>query len=162
MVAIPSAVTVFFVGHRITPLLRPWSTTTRRVSKPFDKVIQWWGHRIFAWMVGSVPRGWGSGVALWGVCLFCFVGKWNSLLCISGYIGPFWATNILQSVMIHTDSFLFLSHLLHSDSYLSRLWLIAPTLTPPWLIYPYCTFTIYMARYPLVTLAWSYSNIPEF
>ena len=37
MVAIPSAVTIFFVGHRITPLLRPWSTTTRRVSKPFDR-----------------------------------------------------------------------------------------------------------------------------
>ena len=55
-----------------------------------------------------------------------------------------------------------LPHLLHSDSYLSRLWLIAPTLTPPWLIHPYCTLTIYTARYPLVTLAWSYSNIPEF
>ena len=55
-----------------------------------------------------------------------------------------------------------LPHLLHSDSHLSHLWLIAPTLTPLWLTYPYCTFTIYMASYPPVTLAWSYSNIPEF
>ena len=71
----------------------------------------------------------------------------------------------------HTDSTLThishtydssLPHLLHSDSYLSRSWLIAPTLTPPWFIYLYCTFTIYMARYPPVTSAWSYSNIPEF
>ena len=54
------------------------------------------------------------------------------------------------------------SHLLHSDSYLSCLWLIVLTLAPPWLTPPYCTFTIYMARYPPVTLAWSYSNIPEF
>ena len=53
-------------------------------------------------------------------------------------------------------------HLLHSDSFLSWLWLIIPTPAPLWLINPYCTFTIYMARYPLVTLAWSYSNIPEF
>ena len=37
-----------------------------------------------------------------------------------------------------------------------------PTLTPLWLIYPYCTLTIYMARYLPVTLPWSYSNIPEF
>ena len=37
MAVIPSAVTVFFVGHRITPLLRPWSTMTRRASKPFDR-----------------------------------------------------------------------------------------------------------------------------
>ena len=36
------------------------------------------------------------------------------------------------------------------------------TLAPLWLIDPYCTFTIYTARYPLVTSAWSYSNIPEF
>ena len=68
----------------------------------------------------------------------------------------------ILSVTIHTDSFLFFPHLLHSDSYLSHLWLITPTLTPLWLIYPYCTFTIYTARYPPVTLAWSYSNIPEF
>ena len=37
MAVIPSVVTVFFVGHRITPLLRPWSTMTRRVSKPLDR-----------------------------------------------------------------------------------------------------------------------------
>ena len=62
-----------------------------------------------------------------------------------------------------------LPHLLHSDSYLSRLWLITPTLTPPLprLLHhdsstPICTFTIYTARHPPVTLAWSYSNIPEF
>ena len=83
------------------------------------------------------------------------------------------------SVTIHMDSFLsshtcstlthishaydsLLPHLLHSDSYLSCLWLIAPTLTPLWLISPYCTFTIYTARYPPVSSAWSYSNIPEF
>ena len=59
------------------------------------------------------------------------------------------------SVTIHTDSFLFFSHLLH-------FWLIAPMITPLWLIYPYCTVTIYTARYPPITLAWSYSNIPEF
>ena len=32
--AIPSVVTVFFVGQRIIPLLRPWSTMTKRESKP--------------------------------------------------------------------------------------------------------------------------------
>ena len=31
--AIPSAVTDFLVGQRITPLVSPWSTTTRRESK---------------------------------------------------------------------------------------------------------------------------------
>ena len=36
IVAIPSAVIVFLVGHRITPLLSPWSTTTNRESKPFE------------------------------------------------------------------------------------------------------------------------------
>ena len=73
-----------------------------------------------------------------------------------------------DSLCSHTYSTLF-SHLLHFDSYLSHLWLIAPTLTPPLpclLHYdsftPICTFTIYTARYPPVTLAWSYSNIPEF
>ena len=64
----------------------------------------------------------------------------------------------------HDTQTLFLSftHLLHPDSYLCCLWLIVLTLTPLWLISPYCTFTIYTARYPPVTLAWSYSNIPEF
>ena len=32
--AIPSAVTVFLVGQRITPLLRPWSTMTKRELNP--------------------------------------------------------------------------------------------------------------------------------
>ena len=32
--AIPSVVTDFLVGQRITPLVSPWSTTTRRESKP--------------------------------------------------------------------------------------------------------------------------------
>ena len=54
------------------------------------------------------------------------------------------------------------SHTYSTDSYLPHLWLIVLTLTPPQLINPYCTFTIYTASYPPVTLAWSYSNIPEF
>ena len=33
---IPSAVMVFLVGQRITPLLRPWSTTTNKESKPLE------------------------------------------------------------------------------------------------------------------------------
>ena len=32
--AIPSAVMDFFIGQRITPLVSPWSSTTRRESKP--------------------------------------------------------------------------------------------------------------------------------
>ena len=32
--AIPLAVMDFLVGQRITPLVRPWSTTTRRELKP--------------------------------------------------------------------------------------------------------------------------------
>ena len=35
IVAIPSTVIVFFVGHRITPFVSPWSTTTKRESNPF-------------------------------------------------------------------------------------------------------------------------------
>ena len=35
--AILSAMTVFLVGQRITPLLRPWSTTTKRESNPDDR-----------------------------------------------------------------------------------------------------------------------------
>ena len=88
-------------------------------------------------------------------------------------------THGLFSSLSHTYSTSF-PHLLHSDSYLSHLWLIVPTLAPLWPISltlmthrshtystmthltPICTFTIYMARYPPVNLAWSYSNIPEF
>ena len=33
---IPSVVTVFLVGQRITPLLSPWSTTTNKESKPLE------------------------------------------------------------------------------------------------------------------------------
>ena len=44
-------------------------------------------------MVGFVLKEWGLGV---GVCLFCFVGKWSSLLHIFRCIGPFWATSTLQ------------------------------------------------------------------
>ena len=54
------------------------------------------------------------------------------------------------------------SHLLHSNSFLSWLWLIVLTPTPLWLIDPYCTLTIQMTRSLPVNLAWSYSNIPEF
>ena len=35
--AIPLAVTDFLVGQRITPLVSPWSTTTRSESKPAEK-----------------------------------------------------------------------------------------------------------------------------
>ena len=97
-----------------------------------------------------------------GVCEGCEKGKSKRLPFPMSTSRAKWPLNLVHSVTIHMDSFLFFPHLLHSDSYLSCLWLITPTLTPPWLIYPYCTFTIYMARYPLVTLAWSYSNIPEF
>ena len=34
--AIPSVVTDFLVGQRITPLVSPWSTTTMRESKPAE------------------------------------------------------------------------------------------------------------------------------
>ena len=45
-----------------------------------------------------------------------------------------WSCHGNPAVTIHTDSFLFFPHLLHSDSYLSCSWLIAPTLAPLWLI----------------------------
>ena len=32
----PLAVIVFLVGHRITPFISPWSTTTRKESKPME------------------------------------------------------------------------------------------------------------------------------
>ena len=35
--AIPSVVMDFFIGQRITPLVSPWSTMTRKESKPEDK-----------------------------------------------------------------------------------------------------------------------------
>ena len=34
--ATPSAVMVFFVGHRITPFIRPWLTMTSKESKPAE------------------------------------------------------------------------------------------------------------------------------
>ena len=34
---IPLALTVFEQGARITPFIRPWSTTTTKELKPFDK-----------------------------------------------------------------------------------------------------------------------------
>ena len=34
--ATPLVVMVFLMGQRITPLVRPWSTTTRRESKPTE------------------------------------------------------------------------------------------------------------------------------
>ena len=37
MAAMPSAVTVFLVGHKITPFESPWSTMTRRESKPLER-----------------------------------------------------------------------------------------------------------------------------
>ena len=96
----------------------------------------------------------------------------SCLWLIAPTLTPLWLISLmLMTHCSHTYSTLthfshtydsLLPHLLHSDSFLSCLWLIAPTLTPSWLIYPYCTFTIYTARYPLVTVAWSYSNIPEF
>ena len=36
MEATPSTVILDFVGHRITPLLSPWSTTTNKVLNPLD------------------------------------------------------------------------------------------------------------------------------
>ena len=45
MVVMLLAVMFFFVRHRITPLLRPLSTTTKRASKPLDRcspVIRSW------------------------------------------------------------------------------------------------------------------------
>ena len=33
----PSAVMFFFVGQKITPLVSPWSTTTKRESKPAEE-----------------------------------------------------------------------------------------------------------------------------
>ena len=33
----PLAVTFFFVGQRITPLVSPWLTTTKRESKPVEE-----------------------------------------------------------------------------------------------------------------------------
>ena len=36
MVATPSAVMDFLVGHRITPFVSPWSTTTNKESNLFE------------------------------------------------------------------------------------------------------------------------------
>ena len=95
MAAMSSAVTVFFIGHRITPLLRPWSTMTKRSSKPLDR-----GSPVISLediclnrRVCSEGMGFRGGR---GVCLFCFVDKWSSLLRTFGCIGPFLATSILQ------------------------------------------------------------------
>ena len=80
--------------------------------------------------------------------------------------------DMCRFVTILTDSFLFFPHLLHPDSltplltHHSHIYSTSDSsfspFTPLWLIHPYCTFTIYMARHLPVTLAWSYSNIPEF
>ena len=87
--------------------------------------------------------------------------------------GDFWSWVVLRFTW-HTDSF---PYLLSLTSYLSDplslishlsdllslipypLSLTIPTPTPLWRVYPYCTNTIYTARYPSVTLAWSYSNM---
>ena len=56
--------------------------------------------------------------------------------CLCRIMPPWqWLSDIpMHGVTIHMDSFLFFPHLLHSDSHLSCLWLIAPTLTLLWLI----------------------------
>lgn len=35
-VVMPSAVIVFFIGQKITPLISPWLTMTKRESKPLE------------------------------------------------------------------------------------------------------------------------------
>ena len=61
----PSAVMFFFVGHRITPLVSPWLTMTKRKSKPEEggrsvirsQEICWKGQDVEKWMGGE----WGNG-----------------------------------------------------------------------------------------------------
>ena len=71
--ASPSAVIVFFVGHRITPLLSPWSTTTNKESKPFEigRLVM---RSYEIYLKGSVSLeiiGFKGGIVGWVLVLFC-------------------------------------------------------------------------------------------
>ena len=73
-VEIPSMVTVFFVGQRITLLVSPWLTTTKRESKPEDigrsvmrlQEICWKGLEVRNWI------GVRDGMVEWVFDLFCW------------------------------------------------------------------------------------------
>ena len=70
---IPSVVKVLLMGHRITPLVSPWSTTTRRESKTLERgrsVIKsqescWNGQETEGLM------GVSGGTVGWVLALFC-------------------------------------------------------------------------------------------
>ena len=76
MVATSLVVIVFFVGHRITPLLSPWSTMTNRESKPFE-VGRSMMRSYDICLNGNVSlemirfRG---GIVGWVLVLFCWQG----------------------------------------------------------------------------------------
>ena len=68
--------------------------------------------------------------------IICFHSMTKNITLLHS-VSVFQSQVLLHVVTIHTAHRLFspfLSHLLHSDSYLSRLWLIPPTPTPLWLI----------------------------
>ena len=55
-------------------------------------------------MGGSSLKVLGSEVVLWGACLYCSVGKQNSLLHISLCIGPSQVTNSLLRQVVEFSS----------------------------------------------------------
>ena len=73
IVATPSAVMVFFVGHRITPLLSPWSTMTNKESNPFEvgRLVM---RSYDICLNGSVSLemiGFRGSIVRWVLILFC-------------------------------------------------------------------------------------------
>ena len=73
MAATPLAVMVFFVGHRITPLLSPWSTMTSNESKLFEvgrSVMRLYGICLNGNVSLEMIRFRGGTVG-WVLVLFC-------------------------------------------------------------------------------------------
>ena len=64
---------VFLVGQRITPLVSPWSTTTRRVSKPSERGRSVMRSQEICWKGREQEDGMGrsGGQDGWVLALFC-------------------------------------------------------------------------------------------
>ena len=102
MVATPSVVMVFFVEHRITPLLSPWSTMTNKESKPFE--IGRSVMRLYEiCLKGSVSLemiGFRGGTVGWVLVLFCWQGAHPSTYFLMNWAIPGHQCPVVMSCLV--------------------------------------------------------------